>query len=174
MKHPAHSRSFKNSNSLPSSPWPLHNSTLASTSNRRKGAFPPGMFIKKHSWAGGEQQKQWTYEGGRDPAVHLGNPALSVTAGHLKPTISQEVQVDRSSQKSFWLSMPTGSLFVPLSYSDANFPSSLLGMKILARVLGEVWTDRQTLPPHLTAGLRTGHLLFPKIFITTPYTIKTD
>lgn len=24
MKHPAHSRSFKNSNSLPSSPWPLH------------------------------------------------------------------------------------------------------------------------------------------------------
>lgn len=99
---------------------------------------------------------------------------MSTTAGHLKPTISQEVQVAGSAQKSFWLSVPTGSLFVPLSYSDANFPSSLLGIKILARVFGEVWTDRQTLLPHLTAGLCPGHLLFPKIFITTPYIIKTD
>lgn len=42
-------------------------STLASSSSRFKGALLHGMFIRKHSWVRGEQQKPWTDEGGCDP-----------------------------------------------------------------------------------------------------------
>lgn len=103
-------------------------STLASSSSRFEGALQHRMFIRKHSWVRGEQQKPWTDEGGRDP-LFPGGPDLSATDSHLLPTISQKVQVDGSSQKGFWLSGPTGSLFVPLSHSDENVPMSLLGMK---------------------------------------------
>lgn len=60
---------------------------------------------------------------------------------HFQLKIMQEVQVGRSSQKRFWLSVTAGRLFVRLSYSDENVPVSLLRMKLLAPGLEEAWTD---------------------------------
>lgn len=77
------------------------------------------------------------------------------SSGHFQPKINAgSSSCPEFPQKRVWPSLPTGSLFVPLSYSDENLPISLPRIKTLAPpYLRKHEVTQADVPPHLTAVL---------------------